>query len=334
MSKSDQQLRVEVVDQHKQTRGILQSGTDGELPEGVVNSFEKYRNLGEIAGGGNGVLFACDDTILGRTVALKMLHPDQQNFLRERRRLLREARITAQLQHPNTVPVYELGRTSDGRIYFSMKKIEGANLFKILVGIARGEEMIRQEYSLDRLMGVLVQASNALAYAHTRGVIHRDVKPENIFVGRYGEAYLMDWGVAKLWGMSEDHEPELPIAELFERLTVTGKRPGTPLYMSPEQIATNGHVDERSDIFSMGVVLYEVLAQREPFRGRNVEETFKNIRSYDPPPPSAVAQHLTVPPQLDNVCLKAMAKKPGDRYQTMMEMVKDIREFREQAMFG
>jgi serine/threonine-protein kinase len=323
-----------LAEHEKESRSIFQTGTDADLPAGFSNGYDKYVNFREIAGGGNGVLFACDDTVLGRRVAIKMLHPDQDNFDRERRRLLREARITSQLQHPNTVPVYELGRSDDGRLYFSMKKIEGEDLFRILVRIARGDQQTKREYSLDRLLGVLVQASNALAYAHARGVIHRDVKPENILVGQFGESYLMDWGVAKVWGMANDEIDETPTADLYERLTITGKRPGTPLYMSPEQIAPNALVDERSDIFSMGVVLYELLAQREPFRGRNVEETFDNIRTHNPPPPSRVAQHMAVPALLDEVCLKAIEKKPGDRYQTMMLMVNEIREFRERAMLG
>ena len=112
--------------------------------------------------------------------------------------------MTAQLQHPATVPVYEFGKDDQGQIYFAMKKIEGEGLFKILSRIARGDESTIGTYSLDRLLGILIQASNALAYAHTHGVIHRDVKPENILVGFFGEVHLMDWGVAKIWGRPND----------------------------------------------------------------------------------------------------------------------------------
>ena len=313
---------------------ILSAFTDEALPEAFSNDFKKYGNFKRIAGGGHGVLQACVDRNLGRTVAIKSLNPEHEEFERDRRRLLREARITAQLQHPNTVPVYELGKDAEGRLFFAMKKVEGEDLFKVLVRIAQGDAGTREEYSLDRLLGVLILASSALGYAHSRGVIHRDVKPENILLGPFGEVYLMDWGVAKLWGMADDTEGDVPPEELYQRLTATGKRAGTPLYMSPEQIASGAVVDERSDIFSMGVVLYEVLAQREPFRGANIDETFKNIKILTPPPPSEVAQHMTIPDRLDEICLKAIEKRPGNRYQSILELVDDIRSFREQAMFS
>jgi len=134
--------------------------------------------------------------------------------------------------------------------------------------------------------------------------------------------------------MAGDIEGDVPAEDLYQRLTATGKRAGTPLYMSPEQIASGAVVDERSDIFSMGVVLYEVLAQREPFRGRNIDETFKNIKILTPPPPSQVEQHMSIPQRLDEICLKAIEKRPGSRYQSMLEMVDEIRSFREEAMFS
>jgi len=324
------------VSQSKQSahRSILSSFTDAALPVAFSNDFAKYSEFQTIAGGGHGVLRACLDANLGRTVAIKSLNPENDNFERERHRLLREARITAQLQHPNTVPVYELGKDEEGKLFFAMKKVEGENLFQVLVRIAQGDEATKEQFSLDRLLGVLILASSALAYAHSRGVIHRDVKPENILLGPFGEVYLMDWGVAKVWGMPGEPEGDVPVKELYQRLTATGKRAGTPLYMSPEQISTGTVVDERTDIFSMGVVLYEVLAQREPFRGRNIDETFKNIQQVTPPPPSAVAQHLSIPTALDEICLRAIEKKSSARYQNMMEMIGAIRSFRGDAMLS
>jgi serine/threonine protein kinase len=311
---------------------ILSSITDAILPDQFTNDFSKYGSHQPIAGGGHGVLTASLDGLLGRTVALKSLHPEHATSEQEQRRLLREARITAQLQHPNTVPVYELGKRDDGAIYFAMKKVEGENLFQVIVRIAQGDDETKTQYPLNRLLGVLVQSSNALAYAHSRGVIHRDVKPENILLGPFGEVYLMDWGVAKVWGMAAEIDGDVPVEELYQRLTATGKRPGTPLYMSPEQTTSAGIVDERSDIFSMGVVLYEILAQREPFRGKTIEETFRNIQTLTPPGPSTIASQMTVPVALDRVCLKALEKKPANRYQSISEMIQEIRDIREEAI--
>ncbi len=311
---------------------ILSSVTDASLPNQFTNDYSKYGNHQSIAGGGHGALTGSMDAVLGRTVALKTLHPEHANSDQEQRRLLREARITAQLQHPNTVPVYELGKQADGSIYFAMKKVEGENLFQVIVRIAQGNEETKRQYPLNRLLGVLVQSSNALAYAHSRGVIHRDVKPENILLGPFGEVYLMDWGVAKVWGMAAEFDGDVPLDELYQRLTSTGKRPGTPLYMSPEQTTSGGIVDERSDIFSMGVVLYEILAQREPFRGKTIEETFHNIQTLTPPAPSTIATQMAIPVSLDQICLKALEKKPVDRYQAITEMIQEIRDIREQAI--
>lgn len=319
---------------------IQLAGTDTELPASFKNNYQRYSDFAPLAGGGHGVLRSCYDHGLNRWVAMKTLQPKSTKDPAERRRLIREARVSAQLQHPNTVPVYELGINLYGDLYFTMKRIEGANLFELIrarAAMAEGKPAegvvaaVAADFSLDRLLGTLVQASNALHYAHTHGVIHRDVKPENILVGTYGEVYLMDWGVAFVRGMANDPNSEdLDDEILFERLTVTGKRPGTPLYMSPEQIAGNP-IDQRTDIFSMGVVLYESLATHEPFRGATVQETFENIRSFDPEPPSAMTGRR-IPRELDRICLMALAKDPDQRYQSAAEFVADIGAFRDRAL--
>ena len=268
------------------------------------------------------MLYSCYDNNLGRHVAIKKLHPKLSNNPREKERLIREARITAQLQHPNTVPVYEIGQDDKGEFYYSMKKIEGQDLFRILGRVARKEPDAVTEFKLPKLLGILLHACNALAFAHAHGVIHRDIKPENILVGIYGQVYLMDWGVAKVWGMPNELTDESQGKVDGTRTS----RPGTPLYMSPEQVIGNRPIDERTDIFSMGVVLYEMLALREPYRGKTIEQTFGNILNENPPPPSSVAKHQEVPPELDSVCHRAMQKNPADRYQNMSDMIRDIRQ--------
>lgn len=321
------------MDEQKPKRpGIFLSDTDPTIGEGFFNGFEKYTNTKLMAGGGGGILLSSYDMNLRRKVAVKKLKKEEIDNFRAQRRLIREARITAQLSHPNTVPVYEIGIGRDGDIYFAMKKVEGENLFKILCRLAEGEQEAKVEFTLYRLLSVIILASNALAYAHARGVIHRDVKPENILVGMFGEVYMMDWGVAKVWGMpNEEGEVGFTRDDMMERLTNSGRRPGTPLYMSPEQVK-DMPVDERTDIFSMGVVLYEALALREPFRGEKIKDTFDNILHETPPPPSSISQHLKVPKRLDEICAKAMQKKAADRYQSMLEFIQDIRDFREEAM--
>ncbi|MCA9063748.1 MAG: serine/threonine protein kinase, partial [Planctomycetaceae bacterium] len=235
--------------------------------------------------------------------------------------------------HPNTIPVYEIGNDLVHGIYFTMKLISGENLFEILKRIARGDTDAMLAYPSVRRISALSDACLALAYAHARGVIHRDVKPENIWLGNFGEVYLLDWGTAKVWGSMDDQTVTRYDASKLQQvedeqqlLTLTGggQRPGTPLYMSPEQIQGTRTIDERSDIFNVGVCMYELLAIREPFRGANIDQTFRNIISGEVPPPSEKAPERRIPKAADEIVMRALEKKPQDRYQTMREMVDDI----------
>ena len=310
---------------------IFLSSTDYDLPEPLPQGLAKYSNFRDMARGGSAVLRTCFDRITGRTIVIKTLLPEFRQDEKENRRLLREARVTAQLQHPNTVPVYEIGRDAAEGLYFTMKRVSGENLFEILKRIARGDAATSGAFPLRRRLEIVAGAAQALMYAHARGVIHRDVKPENIWVGNFGEVILLDWGVAKVWGQPDDAPQHPSLArqssESIQALTMAGDRPGTPLYMSPEQVNVNRAViDERSDVFSTGVVLYEVAALREPFRGRVIQETFENIIHDHPPPPSKASPDRGIPARLDEVVTKAIAKSPADRYQTMRELLEAIRD--------
>ncbi|MFM8414219.1 MAG: serine/threonine-protein kinase [Planctomycetota bacterium] len=310
---------------------IFLNATDYDLPEPLPQGLAKYTNFREMARGGSAMLRTCFDRITGRTVVIKTLLPEYRRDEKENRRLLREARVTAQLQHPNTVPVYEIGRDEVEGLYFTMKRVSGENLFEILKRIARGDPATVAAFPLRQRLEIVEGAAQALMYAHARGVIHRDVKPENIWVGNFGEVILLDWGVAKVWGQPDDgpqqHAPPRRAPAPLQEITMAGDRPGTPLYMSPEQVNVNrGVIDERSDIFSTGVVLYEVAAIREPFRGRVIQETFENIIHDTPPPPSKASPGQGIPARLDEVVMKAIAKNPADRYQTMRQMIEALRQ--------
>ena len=294
---------------------------DVVTPPDIQNGFDKYSDFKVINEGGKAILKQCKDTNLGRKVVLKVLRPELANDRKELARLLREARITAQLQHPSTVPLYEMGRDNDGVWYFSMKKLEGQTLFDILVKLHQKDKETAEKFNLSRLLNIFTQVGDALAYAHARGVIHRDVKPENIIVGRFGEVVLIDWGAAKVWGMPNEGDED-----------TIDSRGGTPLYMSPEQVLGHRLVDERTDIFSMGVVLYEMLVQREPFRGFDIRDTLDNIIYEDPKPPRQVATDRISPQPLEDICLKAMQKKPEDRFQSMAEMLIAIHKFRDESL--
>ena len=157
---------------------------------------------------------------------LKKLRPEFKNDKLELRRLLREAKITAQLQHPATPPLYELGIDDQGDWYFAMKKIAGFTLFEIIVSLAGRKPEAESHFTLTRLLGIYIQIGDAVQFAHLRGIIHRDIKPENVIIGMFGEVNLIDWGIAKVWGM--------PYDDMDQQNAHT--HGGTPLYMSPEQV--------------------------------------------------------------------------------------------------
>ena len=334
--------------------GLVLAGTDPDLPPGPIGEFEKYANFQPMAEGGKATLHAVRDRLIGRTVALKRLKAKYASDPAEQRRFLREARVTAQLAHPNTVPVYEIGRDDAGELYFTMKRIAGLNLFQLLSRIARADEALSRRFPLPRLLEVCADAALALAYAHKHGVVHRDVKPENIWVGDFGEVVLLDWGVAKVWGYhdpADDPGPTDPDAvqkhvdervaerremerqtEQLRTLTRTGQLLGTPLYMSPEQVLGHKSLDERSDVFAMGIVLYEVLCMVEPFRGADVRATFDRIIHSTPTPPSERERPdgQTWPPwdapeSVDPIVMRALEKEPEKRWQSMIAMERELR---------
>ncbi len=310
---------------------IYVNDTDVDFPFHQTIGFGRYSDFKPLAVGGSAQLRTCRDKNLGRTVVMKTLHPHLANDQYMQSRFLREARVTAQLQHPVTVPVYDLGRDLEDRLYFTMKNVEGDTVRSIIERQAAGDGQAIEQFDLERMLGVLVQVCSGLSYAHAHGVVHRDVKPENILVGAFGEAVLLDWGVAKVWAMDGD-EAETRMME-HQVLTDVNQRPGTPLYMSPEQVRGGGDdIDARTDVYSAGAVLYEILTLTEPLRGKQVQETFNKIVSEMPPQPRDRAPQRHIPAELADICMRALAKKPEDRFQTMQAMIDAIRDFRGRAL--
>lgn len=272
-----------------------------------TNTLGRYQIIREI-GRSNDVVYEAYDPVMDRYVALKELQlpPNVSGAQRRERieRFRREAKAAARLNHPNIVTVYEYGEEND-RYYFAMEMIHGQTLRDV---IQAGGPL-----SLPDAMNYALQLCSALQSAHDRGVIHRDIKPENIYILTGGLIKITDFGIARLMG-------ESPI-------TQDGQVFGTPSYMSPEQVAGKT-IDARSDIFSLGVVIYEMLAGRKPFAGDSIVTVTYNIMNMEPPPPPGV------PPWLVGVIRKAMAKDPNARYSSAAEMAEDIREQRCAGMFA
>ena len=301
----------------KNYSSVFLDETDKPLPE-KIDPRTRYAFFGTIAKGGKSLIKSCKDLHLSRFVCYKTLKPEFTDDEIEQKRLIREARVSAMLQHPNTIPTYELGRDARGYPYFTMKLVHGYTLREILD--------YRDRYDLTQLVELVVQVGHALQYAHVHGVAHRDIKPENILAGPYGEVLLLDWGLAKVWhpdgrGASEGDSGSskgLHIEDIS--LTGHGKAQGTIHYMSPEQLNLDPSIDHRTDIFSLGAVLYEILCGNKPAAGEKMHEVVESVLNDQPPEATEVSSQV-VPRLLDDVAMKCLSKNPEDRFQSMEEMV-------------
>ena len=328
---------------------------------------DRYRLGAEIARGGLGRVMEAFDATLGRNVAVKLVLDDLPPDLAER--FEREAKLTARLEHPNIVPIHDFGTLLKGRqLFLSMKRIRGRDLGKLLRSIADGDNDARRMYSRPRLLRMFQDICLGMAFAHDHGVIHRDLKPANIMIGDYGETLIVDWGLARELGSgvraqgsaggkpapSLNHEPPALSPDLTPDLTMDGEVLGTPAYMAPEQAAGQIHeMDHRSDIYSLGAILYEILTLHPPIEGKTVVEIIGKVRSGRITLPSqkvrngapgrgredaegTVVKGLSpyvavdaIPQELDAICLKALAFRRGDRYQTATELHDEIQLFLE-----
>src|SRR4051812_43756704 len=279
-----------------------------------------YELKRELARGGQAVVFVAHDRHVGRDVAFKQLLPGGPRDAEER--FLREARVAGQLEHPGVVPVYELGRRDNGQLYCAMRLVRGRSL-----GDALREDKGRGRL---RLLSNFVQLCQTIAYAHERGVVHRDIKPENVMLGAFGETVLLDWGVAKLRGGDDDIRDAVPNApKVNERFDATqeGDVIGTPAYMSPEQALGNvKEIDEQSDVWSLGAVLYEILTSRPPYTEKNAVQLLIKIAKDKFPPVLSLSPDT--PRELALICERALEKNRKRRYRSAAELASDIEAFR------
>ncbi len=264
------------------------------------------------------------DQFLKRDVALKELHSEVADEMTIVRRFIGEAEITAQLEHPGIVPVHALNLDENGHPYYTMKLIKGHTFQEAIKAYHRNPS--RGE--LLHLVRRLVSVCKTMTFAHKKGVIHRDLKPANIMLGEHGETLIMDWGLAKPF--TGDHEDSSFTEVAFQHqaeprpeLTMVGAIVGTPAFMSPEQASPEEHVvGPLADIFSLGTILYYLLAGQTAFSGRSTYEVLNKVRAASPPKPSELKHN--VPRGLEAICAKAMAKNPEDRYPTAAAMDNDL----------
>ncbi len=282
----------------------------------------RYRHGKELGRGGVGRVILAIDDHLGREVAMKELHGSADGVqVGALLRFVREARVTGQLEHPNIVPVHELAQRRDGTFYYTMKRIKGRSLARALRDAPSIAERLK-------LLGHFRDVCEAIAYAHSRGVVHRDLKPDNVMVGEFGETLVVDWGLAKVRGSADQPADELRQQLDAVRLgdaaqTVAGHAIGTPAYMSPEQARGDlDAIDERSDVWGLGAMLFEILTGRPPFVGTSVLAVLTAVLTEAPPRVSQLAPDA--PPELAAIADRALSRAPDARYRGAKEIASEI----------
>lgn len=296
----------------------------------------KYMVLHKLGSGGMGAVYLAQDVDLGRKVAVKVMNiSDAAGSLASR--MMREARIVALLEHPSIVPIHDVGMLEDGRVFYAMKLVQGKRL----------DEFAADADSPSDLLRIFQKVCEAVAFAHARGVIHRDLKPENIMVGPFGEVLVMDWGVAKVLGEGPLDSPDrvktraiepraiddadlvttLPLSSSHESGdTSSGMVIGTPAYMAPEQaMGKTELLDQRSDVYALGAVLYFLLVGRAPFEPAAKTGALEETNRSRAPRPRQM--NPSIQRAIEAVCLKAMSEHREDRYASAEEVAGDVVRF-------
>ncbi len=296
----------------------------------------KYRFIRSIGFGGMKTVTEVRDKDTGRTVAMASIPDAADRHVSDLYRFVQEAVITARLEHPNIVPIHEIGIDSTGAPYFTMKLLKGRTLATLIKKLRDKEPYETNKYNEERLLFIFMRVCNAIAFAHSQHIIHLDLKPENVHIGEFGEVLVLDWGLAKYIGPSDN--PANPMLKYHPAYddgktpkvsngeTLDGIARGTPGYMAPEQAAgLNSQKDERSDIYALGSILYAMMTLRNPLAVTEVKKMLiKTIRGEITPPNKLKKLDRPVPSGLEAIIMKAMHQKPEMRYQTVNELRDDL----------
>ena len=289
----------------------------------------KYQIEAQIATGNMGAIYKVYDMKLKRISVLKIILPQIKKKSGQLHRFVDEARITGQLEHPNIIPINDIGVLEDDQVFIAMKHIEGEQLRDVLKRVADGDPEYESKYSLFSLLTIFRKICDAVAFAHSRRILHRDIKPENVMVGNFGEVLLVDWGLARYENRTEDSNiPGLPNeleVSTMSHQSQHGSIKGTPAYMSPEQArGMVEKIDRRTDIFLLGSTLYTIATLTEPFVGEDVYEVVNNAEHCNFIPSELRAPDRQIPAELCNIIARCMKDNQDERYQSVEELSEDI----------
>jgi len=310
------------------------------------NPAERYTPHKKLNQGGMKAIWEVDDHRTARKVAMALIQDARIASDEDIESFLYEARLTANLQHPNIIPIYDIAVDENGNPYFTMKALKGETLSEILNQLRNGNETYRTRYSRTRLLGIFLKVCNAIDYAHTKGVIHLDLKPSNVIVGEFGEVHVLDWGLSTLITHLGEYDGE-PVSwqslddvslengqTLTRYLESSAKRRhtvgGTPGYMSPEQAqGSPSDIDFQTDVYMLGSMLYEILTYQCPITGDTVKQVLQKTVRGDFPPPAKRSPELHIPPALAAIALKAMQTDPAERYPNVAALIRDIHQYQD-----
>jgi eukaryotic-like serine/threonine-protein kinase len=300
------------------------------LPGATERFLDRFEDRGEIARGGMGSVHRVYDRAILRTIAQKRLHQSVSLLPGAVARFLEEAQITGQLDHPNIVPVHDIGVEDSGVVTsFSMKLVAGKTL-KEMIAEAHDEGLGGGH--IEALLRIFLKVCDAVSFAHSRGVLHRDLKPDNVMVGSHGQVYLMDWGVAQLRMGSRPSELHVDASALGGEPADPEERAyaivGTPAYMSPEQaLGRSAEISERSDVFGLGAILYRILTGRAPHAAKSGREAIERAQRCEIDAPDNAVPGVRLPPGLCRITMKALAKDPAARHQSVQALEQDVSAF-------
>jgi len=312
----DKHTELATIDGRPTASDDVSGSADREVKK---TSGDRYRVINRLGKGGMGEVMQVRDEVIGREVALKRIRKIEPSD-RVMQRFLREASIQGRLEHPAIVPLYDIGRDPAGLPFFTMKKLHGTTLSKILASD-------KPEFTLQRLLRAFSEVCLAVEFAHVRGIIHRDLKPDNIVLGDFGEVYVLDWGVAKVVGESDAEFADVSSgsSDDNEHATVPGTAVGTPGYMPPEQVRGDVDVDARADVYALGCLLFQILTRSmlHPPGKAGLASAEAGIDAR----PSLRAPHRSIPPELDELCVEATHTVRDKRIQTARELGDRVQSF-------